>query len=87
MMAMAVVRASSTTMLASSSSSSSTLQVLLPSSSSGIIASWYTASLANNFATPALLDLLDNSPITLNILEQTAMIFVALIVLPANQIE
>ena len=76
-LAMAVVR--------STAASSTSLQVLLPSSS-GVIASWYSASLANNYATPSLLDLLGNSPLTLNILEQTAMIFVALIALPSNKI-
>ena len=33
------------------------------------VASWYSASLANNYATPSLLDLLGN-PLTLNMLEQ-----------------
>jgi drug/metabolite transporter (DMT)-like permease len=67
-------------------STASSTSLLLPSSS-GVIASWYSASLANNYATPSLLDLLGNSPLTLNILEQTAMIFVALIALPANKIK
>jgi len=49
------------------------------------ITSWYSASLANNYATPTLLDLL-GSPLTLNMLEQAAMMLVAVVALPVNGI-
>ena len=49
------------------------------------IASWYSASLANNYATPSLLDLIGN-PLTLNMLEQLTMVLVAVIALPAYKV-
>lgn len=50
-----------------------------------VIASWYSASLVNNYATPSLLDLI-GSPLTLNMLEQIAMIIVAIVTLPVNRV-
>jgi len=58
----------------------------LSSSTEVTIASWYSASLANNYATPSLLDLLGN-PLTLNMLEQFSMVLVASIALPAYRVQ
>ena len=57
----------------------------LASSTEFAITSWYSASLANNYATPSLLDIL-GSPLTLNMLEQLCMAAVALVALPANRV-
>ena len=49
------------------------------------VVAWYTASLGNNYATPALLDMI-SSPLTLNIIEQATMTIIALVVLPVIRI-
>ena len=49
------------------------------------VVAWYAASLGNNYATPALLDLL-GSPLTLNVVEQATMSLIALAVLPARRV-
>ena len=77
------IAASSTPVLAATAALPSMSMSLL--STEVTIASWYSASLANNYATPSLLDLLE-SPLTLNMLEQAAMILVALVALPLNKV-
>ena len=54
-------------------------------SASTDVMAWYAASLGNNYATPALLDII-SSPLTLNLIEQATMALVALVVLPAVQL-
>jgi drug/metabolite transporter (DMT)-like permease len=53
--------------------------------SQGVVA-WYAASLGNNYATPALLDLL-GSPLALNVVEQATMSLIALVVLPTARVK
>lgn len=48
------------------------------------LASWVSASLGNNYATPTLLDAI-GSPLALNVLEQASMVAVALLVLQARR--